>query len=308
MIGEFDINKIRRLDGGLLLVFRELLRCRNASEASRRLHLSPSAVTHSLNRLRDLFEDPLFVRRSHGFEPTNRALELGPRIEALIASTTDILSEQGGFDPKRSERRFSIGAPEFLTVLIGAPLVDALQRQAPNASVDIWHLSRDQALSAMRRGEIDLAVGRFGVLSGAGLDVRLLYEDVYCVVARQKHPEIRGKVSKRQYIDTGHVFASSFSEGGPGERIPAPSVVSTAAVVPHWLTAMMIVSKTDLIASVPRQLAASQARALKLQVLESPYSDERWTVSAVRRTDREDAGVDWLLREIQDVCTPMSSE
>jgi DNA-binding transcriptional LysR family regulator len=299
MIGEFDISKIRKLDGGLLLVFRELLRCRNATEASRRLHLSPSAVTHSLNRLRDLFDDQLFVRRSHGLEPTRRALEIGPRIESLIELTTEALTGQGAFDPEKTQRRFSIGAPEFLTVLIGAPLVERVRQYAPRASIDIWHLSRDQALEAMRRGEIDLALGRLGRVNDAGFEVRTLYEDRYCVVARKRHPRIKGRVTERQYVEIGHVFASAFSEGGPGERIPSPSIVATAAVVPHWLTALMIVSRTDLLGTVPQRLAESQAKALKLQVVKPPYPDEPWTVSAMRRTDREDTGVDWLLEQIE---------
>jgi DNA-binding transcriptional LysR family regulator len=302
-MGEFDLSRIRKLDGGLLLTFRELLRCRNATEVARRLHVSQSAVTHSLNRLRELFDDPLFIRRSHGFEPTRRALELGPRIESLVDLTHETLTGEGGFDPARSQRRFSLGAPEFLTVLIGARLVQALGRSAPNVSIDIWHLSHDQALESMRRGEVDLALGRFADLNRPDLEVEALYVDRYCVVARKRHPLIRGTVSFQQYLDLGHVFASAFSEGGPGERIPSPLVVPTTAVVPHWLTALTIVSKTDLLGSVPQRLAESQAGSLKLQVLKAPYPNEPWTVSAVRRTDRRDAGVDWLLEQVRACIT-----
>ncbi len=83
-MADFDQLKIRRLDGGLLLIFRELLVHKRASEVSRRLGLSQSAISHALTRLRDLFGDPLFIRKSHGFEPTRRAQELRPRIEALL--------------------------------------------------------------------------------------------------------------------------------------------------------------------------------------------------------------------------------
>src|SRR3990167_9610983 len=107
-MSEFDLSQIRRVDGGLLLVFRELLRCGRASGTARRLRLTPSAVSHALTRLRDLFDDPLFVRRPHGLEPTRRALELGPRIEALIEMVGQALKPHEGFDPARSGRRFNI--------------------------------------------------------------------------------------------------------------------------------------------------------------------------------------------------------
>src|SRR3569623_518493 len=122
-MSDFDLNQIRRLDGGLLLVFRELLRPRRASEVADRLVLSPSASSHALTRLRDLFGDPLFVRRPHGFEPTRRAEELGPKIEALIELAGQTLTTDAGFAPARSRRRFRFAAPEFVTALIGGTLI-----------------------------------------------------------------------------------------------------------------------------------------------------------------------------------------
>ena len=90
------------------------------------------------------------------------------------------------------------------------------------------------------------------------------------------------------------MFASAQSEGGPGERIPPPSTMATVAIVPHGLTALMIVARTDLLGSVPERLARSQAQALGLQVIKAPYPNESWIVSAVRLADRQDSGVDWL--------------
>src|SRR5438067_3914430 len=123
-MSNFDKLKIRRLDGGLLLIFRELLADRRASEVSQRLGLSQSAISHALTRLRDLFGDPLFIRKSHGFEPTRRALELGPRIEALIDLIGTTVSENGRFDPKRSRRRFAIASPDYFMTLIADRLTE----------------------------------------------------------------------------------------------------------------------------------------------------------------------------------------
>src|SRR6187549_935469 len=105
-MSDIDTSKLRRLDGGLMLVFRELLRTGRASQAAERLGLSQPAISHALTRLRDLFDDQLFVRRPHGFEPTRRALELGPQVEALIALAGEALSPDSRFDPARSDRLF----------------------------------------------------------------------------------------------------------------------------------------------------------------------------------------------------------
>src|SRR6185437_8973237 len=129
-MSDFDVNKIRRLDGGLLLVLRELLRTRRASAVAARLGLSPSAISHSLNRLREVFDDPLFIRRPHGFEPTRRAEELGPQVDALLELAQRTLSRDAGFDPASSRRFFRFAAPEFVTALIGAELINRLRDRA----------------------------------------------------------------------------------------------------------------------------------------------------------------------------------
>src|SRR5271156_2510119 len=107
-MNEYDNLQIRKLDGGLLLIFRELLIRGQASEVAKQLGLSPSAVSHALGRLRELFCEALFLRRAHGLEPTQRARELGPRSEALIEMIGATISTEGGFDPARSGRRFRI--------------------------------------------------------------------------------------------------------------------------------------------------------------------------------------------------------
>ena len=193
-MNDIDFNNIRRLDGGLLLVFRGLLRRRQTTAVARELGLSQSAVSHALTRLRDLFDDPLFIRRPHGLEATRRALELAPRIDALIDLAGATLEREGKFDPARSERRFSLVAPEFVTALMGAKLVQSFRKTAPNASFLVQFLTQRSPLDALRRGEIDLAIGRYP--EGApGLVSELLFEDEYCVVARRNHPTIKGKIS-----------------------------------------------------------------------------------------------------------------
>src|SRR6186713_2483094 len=126
-MSDIDQNQLRRLDGGLLLVFRELLRTGRASIAAERLGLSQPAISHGLNRLRDLFGDPLFVRRPHGFEPTRRALELGPQVDALISLANAALNPDAAFDPARTNRLFRFAAPEFVIALIGGQLINRLK-------------------------------------------------------------------------------------------------------------------------------------------------------------------------------------
>jgi DNA-binding transcriptional LysR family regulator len=298
-MSHIDVNDIRKLDGGLLLVFRELLRHRQTTAAAYRLGLTQSTVSHALNRLRELFHDPLFVRRPHGLEPTQRALSLGPRIDALIDLASETLRRDGGFDASQSERRFRLAAAEFVIALIGAPLIATLRRSAPRVSFEIITARQERALEALRRGEVDLAIGRYGALP-RGLVAEPLYDDRYCVVARKAHPRLKGRISITAYNSIGHVFAGAPGEATADEPVPSPRVIATLAVVPRWLSALLIVSATDAIATCPEQLARSQAKRLGLQVLAAPFPQKPFTVSLVRREAGDDAGMAWFAKEIRE--------
>lgn len=297
-MSDIDTNDIRRLDGGLLLVFRGLLRRRRTTAVAHELGLSQSAVSHALTRLRDLFDDPLFVRRSHGLEPTRRALELMPRIDALIDQIGDTLQRHEAFNPAKSERRFVLSAPEFITSLIGAKLVNAFRKLAPKASFVVDFISPDQALEHLRRGEIDVALGPFGPLPG-GFICEVIFKDRYCVVARRGHPELKGKITPKQYAEIGHIFAHAESEMAASERITTPDV-AYRAVVPRWLTVLAMVAASDAIATCPQRFALRQAKLLGLQVLKPPFVGNAIEFRALRRAGSRDLGVDWLLDRLRD--------
>ncbi|MDR3511448.1 MAG: LysR family transcriptional regulator [Caulobacteraceae bacterium] len=305
------MNNIRRLDGSLLLVFRELLAHRRATLAARRLGLSQSAVSHALGRLRALFDDPLFIRRPHGLEPTQRALELGPRIEALIDLVGETLSADTRFDPAHSRRRFNLAGPAFITSIIGARLVEQFRASAPNAAFLSRRLLLDLALVAVRRGEIDLALGAFARIP-PDMTAETLYVDRYCVIARRDHPVVRPPLDRATYAATPHVFVGDPPGYASNEviydpdlmaetygAVPPPEAIRTAAYVPQWETAMLIVSASDAIADCPGRLAERYAVRLGLQVIEPPYDPAMPPVQAVRRAGLKDPAIDWLLDQVR---------
>lgn len=298
-MSDIDISDIRRIDGGLLLVFRELLRERQTTAAAKKLGLSQSAISHALTRLRDVFGDPLFTRLPHGLEPTRRALELGPRIEALIDLTAAAISGEHAFDPARSQRRFRIAAPEFVTATIGTALLTAIGREAPGVSFIVQYQPRGTALDALRRGEIDLALGRFASLP-AGIAGETLYEDEHCVVARRGHPRLKGRrIGLKAYREIGLVFAGSPVEVANDEIRPHPRQVKTLAIVPQWLTALAMVATSDVLANCPKRLALRQARIMGLQIFPVPFEAGPFRVTAARRASEADDGVAWMMDQLR---------
>lgn len=79
-MSDIDITQLRRLDMTLLVVFAELVRQRKMTIVAQRLGLTQSAISHSLKRLRDVFQDELFRRVPNGLQPTERALRLESKV------------------------------------------------------------------------------------------------------------------------------------------------------------------------------------------------------------------------------------
>jgi DNA-binding transcriptional LysR family regulator len=301
-MSDISDDKIRRLDGSLLLVFVELVRHRRTTVVAERLGLTQSAVSHALARLRDLFSDPLFVRRATGLSPTQHALELAPKLEEILRLTRDSLGLAERFDPRTSERHFRLGAPDYLCSLISPALLGRFEQAAPRARFSFRLALGNEALAALERDDIDVALGRFREPLPQ-YRVQRLFEEQYCVVARKGHPRVRRALDLTTYAGLGHVLTSVAGDF-TGFNDPALRRLRidrrVVASVPRFLIALAVVAESDAIATVPRQLALRHARGMKLQVLPPPFELEPFDVVAVSR-QRTDPAVDWLTEQLRAV-------
>jgi DNA-binding transcriptional LysR family regulator len=299
---QINLSKIKRLDGSLLLIFRELMRHRRTTLVAERLGLTQSAVSHALARLRELFDDALFVRRPNGLEPTQRALELAPRIDELLRLTESTLDTGKDFDPAVTRRIFRIGGGDFMSALIAAPLLHLFEREAPLASFVFRFSLGVDAFDALRRDEVDIAVGRFRPRSPDCI-FENLYEEQYCVVARQDHPRVRGAIDLQTFSELGHVIIALGNdlEQLGDDRLKLQSIERRmVAAVPRFLTGFTLVAQSDALLTVQRRLAERYATAFKLQVLDVPYPTDTFPIIAVRRQqDKDDVAINWLIDKVR---------
>jgi DNA-binding transcriptional LysR family regulator len=292
-----DINKqkLRQLDFTLLLVLQGLLRHRRTVEVADELGLSQPAISHALRRLRDIFDEPLFVRRPHGLEPTRHALSLATAVDTLIRDASQALGLTDGFDPASAARHFRIGAPEHLSSIIAAPLLNHFQRQAPGAR---FHLRTDigeEALRGVLHDQIDVALGQFQVRD-ARLRYDALYDDEYALVVRRGHPDAQSRVTRTVLAKLAYVAVSPTGESRPiteGDFRSDGIERDIVATVPRFQTAFEVVRRTNLAVVAPRRLAEFHQRTFRLLVRKLPIAVRGIRIVLVRRSHR-DAGLDWL--------------
>ncbi len=149
----------RHWDLNLLVAFDALMReGGHVSRAATRLFIGQPAMSHALARLRELLDDPLFVRSGTRMQPTPRAQALAPQVTGWLQDAQALLSPQQAFDPARAEATLRITIPEHFELLWLPPLLTRLRREAPGIRIRSAVLPLDRLLAALDNDEIDLAI------------------------------------------------------------------------------------------------------------------------------------------------------
>jgi DNA-binding transcriptional LysR family regulator len=302
-MSDFNDTQVRRLDFMLLLVLREGVRRRKLSDVAARLGVTQTAISHSVARLRDLFDDELFVRRPHGVEPTARAIQLAQIAETVIETTGTMLVDPTPFDPASEERELRIIALDFEITLL-SEVIERIYQEAPGIRLDFRSLSHDAAVTALERNEADLWLG-FHRQPPATLESTHLFHETYKVIARRRHPRIRPgeSVDLDMFCKEKHVVTAPSGTTGSivDTTLRSEGRARTVAVATTgFLSTLELVSRTDLIATVPARLAMSQAANFGLNVADPPIAPRPFAVSAVRhRRASGEGAIDWFVERVR---------
>lgn len=201
-------NDIRTLDLNLLKALDALLDEGSVTRAAQRLSLTQPAVSGMLIRLRDYFDDPLFVRTSHGMVPTMRANELSTPVKQILTDIA-ILLKPKEFDPVTVELTYTIVATDYALKAVVVPLMAELKQRAPYIKIAVRPVDNEQMYQQLSRGEVDLALIT-PQTTPEDLHGRALYEEDYVCVARRHHPlAASSEMTLEQFCKQEHILVSS---------------------------------------------------------------------------------------------------
>ena len=261
---------IRSVDLNLLPVFEAVFEEQSLSRAAVRLAMTQSAVSHAMTRLRALFGDELFVRRSRGVAPTPTADALYAKLHDALGSMRETVAERRGFVAKTSKRRYFLAIAHPLGPMIVLRLLERLATVAPHVSVAASTRSRPIELErALRDGQIDAAIDWIEP-EGDQFKSTLLFEDALVAVARAGHPALRRPVSKKTLRDGRFVALRSRVEGEhpvAGMRELQLLKLNVVLEVSEILEVFMVTSQSDLFGHIPRSMEKVARRTLGLRSL-----------------------------------------
>jgi DNA-binding transcriptional LysR family regulator len=270
------------LDLNLLLVLDTVLREQSVARAARRLHVTPSAISNALARLRAALDDPLVTRSGRGIVPTPRAVALAPLLARALRDLEQAV-HGGGFDAATTDRTFSLAVADAGQLVSLPPVVALLAVEMPRARLRVVGIDTLLSSGGLAGTEVDVVIG-VGE-RGPGIHVQPLYEETLVLVARADHPRAGSKLSKAGLGALRHVDVEVAP--GRGSRPLAASYAKlgvardVCVVVPTFTAAAAIVAATDHVASLPASVVEVLGPRLGLRKLAAPLPPLAFTINVL---------------------------
>jgi len=249
---------LRNLDLNLIYPLHALLEECHVTRAAKRIFLSQSAMSRALERLRDMFVDPLLVRNGRGYERTVRGERVLRDLESLMPRLEDMVRGEK-FDPARSQEVFRVAMSDHASMIVLPSLLASLRRAATHVKLEV-------SASGAETYE-DVAAGRIDTFLCAeeappSLESEMLFTvDFVCLVGAALRVRAR-RLTLKQYLEFQHVLVQL----GAKRRV--------ALTLPFFVPAIFAIAQTDLILTVPRRLAKITAGMAGVRVVEAPREIE----------------------------------
>ncbi|HCT74951.1 MULTISPECIES: LysR family transcriptional regulator [Psychrobacter] len=293
------MSKLDRLDIKQLRVFQALIREQSASKAAAQLGLTQQAVSEQLKKLRDVFDDRLFLRKTNGFIATPFAQTLSVSIDKLLNDFNTLVSPTT-FDPNTVDGTFVIAATDYAQQIVLPKLISLIRTQAPNLKVIVRDFEIDKLNELMESGQVNLAIAFPDYIPDSYPSLTLFEEHHVCVASPNatilkgvptlvdvaKYPSIIASPSRPNFKGSVDDWFKSFG-------LKRNVVVSAPcfSVVPLYL------ETTDSIAFLPSRAI----RGLNLVEIKLEHKPETFDVIAAWHPRyHEDALQRWVILLLKD--------
>jgi LysR family nod box-dependent transcriptional activator len=294
-----------QLDLNLLVALDALLTDRSITAAGVRVHLTQSAMSGALARLREFFNDELLTQVGRKMIPTPLGESLAEPVRQILLQIKATINAKPGFDPATSTRHFSVMMSDYVDTVLMSEVLRRAEAVAPRVRFNVMSNDVMTPTEFLERADVDLMIMPREYLSDKHPHEDLYTDDYTCVVWAE-NPLVGNTISKEQYLSLGHVVLQ-FGRG----RIP---------VQDEWfLTRLGITRRIEVLAmnfnSVPQHVVGSQriatihrrlaehyARYLPLRIVEAPYELPSLTEAVQwHRLFEEDLGNRWLRTLFREV-------
>ncbi len=296
---------IQPLDLNLLPIAVALYDELSVSRAARRLGVSQPAVSRALRRLREMFDDPLFVRRPSGITPTPRAHSIVRAIRPTLDRLQHDLVTDEHFDPLTSTRPINFAISDVAELAFFPSVIEHFRRHAPKCQVRAVSLSDSQLTDGLESGDGDVAAGDYPTLAARSFRHRRLSRHGFACLMRAGHPLWKRRLTVAAYLAAEHIVirADGRSQELLERYIDRRHLRRKAAVyTSHVLSVPFIVMESDLLATLPYAVVTRFTSLMSSVVAALPPFDISYDLKLYwhRRFDNEPRSR-WLREQLAAV-------
>ena len=293
-----------KLDLNLLVVFDVLLSEKSVVRAAERLNLTQPAISNSLAKLREHFEDDLFVRSGRRMMPTYLALSMQEPIRHVLLELQSIAELRPDFDPRTASRTFTIAASDYASVTFLSTVARRLRKVAPEITIKVLPLTNAN-ITLFGRGDIDL------VLLPASMVVEdqpymELFKETYTCIASRDNSSVGSRIDLPGYLDRAHVVAAIDTNerliAHDEDYLQKKGHKRKVAVVTHGFSQLpYFIVGTPYLATVHLRLAKQAAKTLPLKIVKPNFKLPEVALMLQWHAARSgDAANSWIRTFIQD--------
>ncbi len=286
------------IDTRLLNIFHAIYKHQSVSKASIELGIGQPTVSIGLNKLREHFHDPLFVRIGNNMQPTDLSNNIFPQVHDVLTRLQSINDFNLAFDPKTSSHQFNISMTDISHLVLLPKLINYLREHSPYIRLNIVPIDM-QTQALMAAGEIDLAIGFLPQLE-AGFYQQTLFKQHYVVVANANHPRLSGHtLTSEQFASELHI--DILATGGHyvvEHELQKLGIKRNILLrLPSYLGVGLVVQETDAIATIPNYLSKVLLSRGHLNILRLPYDFPEYGVKQHWHSRvHQNPGNQWLRR------------
>lgn len=262
-----------KIDLNLFVVFDAIYCEGNITKAGSALNLSQPAISHSLSKLRNHFDDPLFVRQGNEMRPTAVANNVIADVREALHQLQVCLAQSRQFEPAISRASFNISLHGASEASYLPPLMKRLKKEAPLVKLQSSRrVNRSDLESKLASGDIDLAIDTLVPVSDNLLHTKLV-ESELVVLARKSHPITKSTFDLDRYLDHEHILVSSRSAGPSIEDFELGRLGLQRKIglrCQHAFSACRVITGNDMLFTLTKTIAVMYAQQLDLAILPLP--------------------------------------
>ncbi|MDV2468401.1 LysR substrate-binding domain-containing protein [Acinetobacter chinensis] len=291
------------LDCKLLSIFFYVYKYKSVSVAADHLTMSQPTVSNILNKIRQHYNDPLFLRIGNEMIPTELSKQLFPLVSEALSKVEIINNFTIDFDQSTSQQQFTLAMTDVSHLVLLPRITQYLKKYASHIRLNVRPITSETSYQ-MANGEIDLALGFLPHLEN-GFYQQKLFEQYYVVIASKDHPRLTGSsISAEEYLSESHIDI----DAGMGhyhienELLNLELKRNILMRLPSYLGVGLVVQDTDAIATVPYYLSEVLLSRGNLKIFEAPISfptysvKQYWHMSCHHKTSHQ-----WLRHMFHEI-------